>query len=175
MSKAAESHRCHLCGGAIKYSRKSYRYTSAGLKNVVLAAIRVGECVDCREEYPEIPGMAELHEVLAHAVTEKPTELIGDELRFLRKAFGLSVKDLAQEFGLHPMTIYKWETGEETITRPIDRLYRLYFIRKGMEKFDWRLEEKKPDFSRIARKPARPPLCVNLARESFAYNSASCA
>jgi transcriptional regulator with XRE-family HTH domain len=103
------------------------------------------------------------------AVVAKPTDLVGDELRFLRKVFGLSVKELAQEWNTHQVTMYKWETGEETITPQIDRLYRLYFMRRGIDKFEWESADLKVDFARIARKPKRPSLCVDVEREKYAY------
>ena len=169
MSGTRESRKCHQCGGRIRYARKNYRYTSAGLKNVMLLKIRVGKCQGCGEEYPEIPHMAELHELLAQAIVEKPTDLVGDELRYLRKVFDLSVKELAQEWGAHPVTMYKWETGEETITPQIDRLYRLYFIRKGIEKFGWEPAKMKLNFAGITRRPMHPPLSVDVEREEYEY------
>lgn len=48
---------------------------------------------------------------------------IGENLRYLRKEAGLSVRDLAREIDVHHGTISNWETGKLEISD--DRLEEL--------------------------------------------------
>jgi transcriptional regulator with XRE-family HTH domain len=46
----------------------------------------------------------------------------GAELERLRTAMGLSQRALAEELGVHPMSVSKWERGVHSIPEPVARL-----------------------------------------------------
>lgn len=45
-----------------------------------------------------------------------------EELRRIREELGLTQEELAQEIGVHRVTIAKWEAGDRGISEPIARL-----------------------------------------------------
>jgi transcriptional regulator with XRE-family HTH domain len=44
------------------------------------------------------------------------------ELQRIREALGLTQAQLADEIGVHRVTVAKWETGDRTIPEPVARL-----------------------------------------------------
>jgi DNA-binding transcriptional regulator YiaG len=49
--------------------------------------------------------------------TVKPTEL-----RSIREKLGLTQTQLAEEIGVHRVTVAKWEAGDRSIPEPVARL-----------------------------------------------------
>jgi transcriptional regulator with XRE-family HTH domain len=50
---------------------------------------------------------------------------MGDELRRVRRAMGLTQRELADRVGVHPNSIARQERGELGIKEPLARLIRL--------------------------------------------------
>jgi hypothetical protein len=78
---------CRECGGKDNVVRKGHRFIESGLNNVFLKDIEVVVCSGCNES-PRIPNHDDLMRTLAVALVDKPYELAGDEVRFLRKYLG---------------------------------------------------------------------------------------
>lgn len=48
----------------------------------------------------------------------------GDEIREARAALGWTLDDMAEELGVHRMTVHRWETGTHTPPRYLGRVLR---------------------------------------------------
>lgn len=113
--------KCHECGGKLIGKRQTYKYEECGLTNVKLSNVVVFEC-KCGVRVPEIPAISELHCLIALDLLQKPSLLIGEEVRFLRKMAGLSQRELAELMGVTPTRPSKWEN--DAPSKEGDRLLR---------------------------------------------------
>ena len=57
-----------------------------------------------------------------------------DELKRLRDRLGVTQRVLAEEVGVHPMTVSKWETGASRIPEPVARLVQRMDTERGATK-----------------------------------------
>ena len=89
---------------------KTIHYKLCGLDYVYL---RVPVAKANGEEYITLP-MGVIEKAIAKKIIEARVPIRGVELVFLRKTFGMSLKDLANEFGLSAAGVLKWEKGRET-------------------------------------------------------------
>lgn len=101
-----------------------YRYTLSGMNNVFLVGIVVRECPQCGGQSPVIPRIGELHRVIANCLIEKPGQLVGQEIRFLRKYAGLPAWKFAIVIGETASHVSRVETENKTLGKPADRLVR---------------------------------------------------
>jgi putative zinc finger/helix-turn-helix YgiT family protein len=115
---------CPECGGNAKVVRKDYRFRESGLNNVFLKDIEVVACTKCRNESPRIPNHDDLMRTIAVALIDKPSELAGDEVRFLRKYLGEGGAAFAQLLGINRSHLSRVENGAMAISRQTDRLVR---------------------------------------------------
>lgn len=108
--------KCIECGNETSKRRATrdepYRFLGSGLKNVYLAGIDVEECKSCEVEYPTIPRLPDLHRAIAGVLALKRGQLSGDELRFMRKAAGLSAKAFAAHLMMEPESLSRAENGD---------------------------------------------------------------
>jgi transcriptional regulator with XRE-family HTH domain len=88
---------------------------------VRLSNVLVYEC-RCGVRIPEIPAISDLHCLIALDLLRKPSLLVGEEIRFLRKIAGLSQKELAELMGVTPTLPSKWE--RDGASNQTDRLLR---------------------------------------------------
>lgn len=120
---------CEACGMKTTErkatSNAPYKYTLSGLKNVFLIGITVKECQNCHEEYPIIPAMEELHNLIAENLIKKSEKLRGEEIRFLRKNAGISSQEFASRLTINPSTLSRIEAGKENISLTVDKMARL--------------------------------------------------
>lgn len=124
---------CAHCGQEMTCQPGTHRYEESGLKNILLINIPIWKCNHCGETAVEIPGMEELHKLLAIIVVLKPTGLQKEEIRFLRKHLGYSQDELAEKLGVTRVTVTRWEEGQ-TFQKSNDKaLRRLYVEKKGEE------------------------------------------
>ena len=114
---------CRECGGKDNVVRKDYRFIESGLNNVFLKDIEVVVCSGCKES-PRIPNHDDLMRTIAVALVDKPYELAGDEVRFLRKYLGEASISFAKMFGIDRSHLSRVENGTMAISRPTDRLVR---------------------------------------------------
>ena len=112
--------------------RDHYQYIESGLANVYLNGVVVYEC-RCGEELLELPSVHTLHTIIAQKLVTKPVPLTGPELRFVRKFVGLKAIDLAKALSVSPVTVSRWENGEEPIGKTNDQLFRFRMVLKVLE------------------------------------------
>jgi putative zinc finger/helix-turn-helix YgiT family protein len=115
---------CPECGGKASVVRKDYRFAESGLDNIVLNDIEVMVCSQCGGESPRIPNHDDLMRTIAVALIDKPFELAGDEVRFLRKYHGKSGEQFAQMVGIDRSHLSRIENGAMAVSRQTDRLVR---------------------------------------------------
>ena len=115
---------CHECGGIANIVRKDYHFTESGLNNVFLKGIEVAKCANCKSESPRIQNHDDLMRTIAVALIDKPSELAGDEVRFLRKYLGQGSGPFAQMLGIDRSHLSRVENGAMAISRQTDRLVR---------------------------------------------------
>ena len=120
----ARQHVCRECGCSAKIVRKDYRFTESGLGNVLLKNIQVVVCNKCKGESPRVPGHDDLMRTIAVALLDKPSELAGDEVRFLRKYLGQGSLRFAKMLGMDRSHLSRIENGATGISRQTDRLVR---------------------------------------------------
>jgi putative zinc finger/helix-turn-helix YgiT family protein len=114
-----------VCGAKVTARRENYKYDACGLTGITLVGVEVRRCRECGEHEVVIPRIEELHRLIAGALTRKPTRLLPDEIRFLRKRLGWSGADFAQHFGVTAETVSRWEQGRAPMGASADRLLRL--------------------------------------------------
>lgn len=90
---------------------KTIHYRLCGLDYVyVKAPVRKDED---DEEYIDLP-MGTIEEAIATKLIEARVPIRGLEVMFLRKTFGMSLKDWSAEFGLSAAGVMKWEKAPKT-------------------------------------------------------------
>jgi DNA-binding transcriptional regulator YiaG len=115
---------CRECGGKANVVRKDYRFIESGLNNVFLKDIEVVVCSGCKGEIPRIPNHDDLMRTIAVALVDKPYELAGDEVRYLRKYLGQGSVPFAKMLGIDRSHLSRVENGAMAISRQTDRLVR---------------------------------------------------
>ena len=76
---------CRKCHGKLKIARRNYLFTESGLSNVLLLKAEILVCEKCKRLSPRIPQHEDLLRTIAVALIDKPSELAGDEVCYLRK------------------------------------------------------------------------------------------
>ena len=119
--------KCVHCGGAMKTTRGTHRYTESGLSNVTLENVEIRDCPACGEQEVVIPKIEVLHRMLARTLIMQPGTLKPEVIRFLRKWLGFSSQDFALMMGVRPETVSRWENKDAAypLTQTTDRLLRL--------------------------------------------------
>ena len=131
---------CRVCDTETTITPKQrHRYHEMGLPDVVLVGIEVSRCPRCGDVRPTIPYPEELHRLIARALVEKRTRLLGEEVRFLRAILAWSAKDFARHTGVSPETVSRWEAGTTPVGPQADRLIRLLVV-QGRLTIDFPLE-----------------------------------
>lgn len=124
---------CYNCNVKMRKMETDYQYKESGLKNVILKGIPVYECAKCKEIYPLLSNVKELHKIIAQKILNKKSLLSGEELRFLRKEMMLKAQDLARILGVTKVTVSRWENERELISPACDRLVRLIYSNRIWE------------------------------------------
>lgn len=101
-----------------------YRYTESGLDNVLIQGMDV-HVDDGGERSITIPNINGLHRVIALGIVRRKTSMSGKELRFLRTEMGMTQAKLAEVVHREPLTISRWERGEDTIDANAETLIRV--------------------------------------------------
>ena len=117
--------KCLNCGTPMKSRKENYHYTESGLSNIVLVGVEVRSCATCGEREVVIPRLDELHRAIARTVIEQKSQLVPEQIRFLRKDLGWSQSDLAAYMSVQAETVSRWETGNQDMGSVADRLLRL--------------------------------------------------
>ena len=124
---------CFHCKAAMKEMKTDYQYKESGLDHVVLKGVTAYECPACKTISPVIKNIKRIHLYIAAALASKKSPLTGRELAFLRKEMGIRAKELAQLYGVHKVTLSRWENEKEPVSPPCDRLIRVLYRNKMIE------------------------------------------
>lgn len=117
--------KCPQCGRRMRRTTLDhYKYVESGLSNVYLYGIAAYQC-SCGEEVLHLPNIEGLHSLIVQKLLKKPSQLKGEELRFIRKYVGLKAAELAKMLSVDPSTVSKWETGESLVGPAYDKFFRL--------------------------------------------------
>jgi DNA-binding transcriptional regulator YiaG len=165
---------CRECGGNAKIVRKDYGFTESGLNNVFLKDIEVVLCAKCKSESPRIPNHDDLMRTIAVALIDKPFELAGDEVRFLRKYLGEGSIAFAQMLGIDRSHLSRVENGAMAISKQTDRLVRTIALVRDPSLLDKlkRLGRTQEILERLsAIEPETNPVRVQLdhAEDGYTY------
>jgi len=142
---------CPNCNSETVCIKDKHHYTECGLNYVFLEGVDVCECT-CGEKFVIIPAMPQLNSLIGFSLIKKKALLNGQEIRFLRKNMGLTATKLSKIIGVDNATVSRWENGNQTITKPHDRLVKLVYSNiKGVptDKIKHLIEE---DFKEIEPK-----------------------
>jgi DNA-binding XRE family transcriptional regulator len=117
MRKSATSHTiCPGCGqkAATVRAIPAYHYKESGLDNVWLrGGVTETRCESCKSEFVRITREPQLLQVIALTLLMEPGYRTGPELRFLRRACGLTQDDLAKLLDLRRPTIAEREAKRD--------------------------------------------------------------
>ena len=112
-------------------TRERHAYDESGLPNVLLAGVEVRRCHSCGDKEVSIPDIDGLHRAMAKCIIEKRPSLTGSEIRFLREFLDLSATALAEQMGVDPSTLSRWENDAQSPTATADRLIRMMVAARG--------------------------------------------
>lgn len=111
---------------------KYYHDTLCGLSNVYVKGI--SEWTDIKgNEGITIPNFQQYMRTLLVKVITKQGLLTGEEVRFLRTAYGKTQSQLAHIFNVSLRTVQRWESDEKPIEASHDLRLRIVTVQKEME------------------------------------------
>ena len=147
---------CDLCETTnlrVELVRDPFIY-GAGEEAVELSAdVRVHTCSNCGDSYTGPDAEVAYHE----AVCRHLGILTPDEIRAMRKGYGLTRAEFAHLTGFGNATLGRWERGEVTQNRSADRYLRLLLDPRVMRRLQT-LEE--PMASGGLQTPVLPPVPI---------------
>jgi putative transcriptional regulator len=110
----------------MKKQAKYYHYTECGLDNIYLVnGFKITKAEDGDEEL-FIHDIHGLHKAISNILIFKKGLLEGGEIKFIRTMLDLSQNKLAALIGCRYQQILLWEKNKNKISRPADRLLRIY-------------------------------------------------
>jgi putative zinc finger/helix-turn-helix YgiT family protein len=99
-----------------KMSSKRLRSYEAGellgMRSVLVRNLAALVCPKCKHVVLDGALLDSLHEHLLLDILSNGHVLGGEEVRFIRKALGLSQAALADRLGVHRVSVARWESGE---------------------------------------------------------------
>jgi len=114
---------CPICDGEIKREERTitYRY-----KNHTRDILQTGDyCVECHEGFLSPKDLKISQKAIANFKREIDNLLTTDEIRSIRKRLKLTQEGASSIFGGGVRAFHKYETGENTQSRPLDILLKL--------------------------------------------------
>jgi transcriptional regulator with XRE-family HTH domain len=121
--------RCEHCGGALKVRILSkFQHKAIGLAGVVLLdAVEQFYCSECgRPDSIRFPDLSGLIAAVALARAKMAPKFGPEDIRFVRKAIGWNVKELARKLEVRSETVSRWENGHEIIGSTSEKLLRTF-------------------------------------------------
>jgi DNA-binding transcriptional regulator YiaG len=106
-----------------------HHYTECGLNNILIEGLEP-EIDDGGEEIITIPGVNELHRVIAEGIVLHSKGISGEELRFLRTELGLTQAELARLVHRDKQSIGRWERSEVEIDSAAETVIRMLAIQR---------------------------------------------
>ena len=104
---------------------EAYRYTESGLDNVFIEGVQFVQD-DAGERCTTIPNVNGLHRAIAYGIVRRQGSMTGRELRFLRTEIGMTQAELAEMLHREPLTISRWERGENPVDSNAETIIRLF-------------------------------------------------
>lgn len=124
--------RCVMCGGEMEERIENRSYSpSPGVMSVTLKDAQVLYCSNCGEESVGIPAMGNLLHEIAKATAHKEERLTPAEIRFLRSHLGWNGVQFAEEMGVTPQAVSRWENGKKPMSSTAEKLLRVYVLYVG--------------------------------------------
>jgi DNA-binding transcriptional regulator YiaG len=106
---------------------RPYHYVGSGLGNVYLVGVKYWVCSVCGMQAAEIPSLSRLLESIGRTLVEKPSRLIGEQVRYLRKRVGRQSKEFAAFVGVTPERYSAMEASNKTLSEGRDKLVRFVY------------------------------------------------
>lgn len=102
---------CVACGASIASVERlpSHDDDAFGIPVTIRNAVFRHRCADCGMDGIEIPDSEDLEAAIAVARILVPVSLSGVEIRFLRKACGMTGKEFAEAINVDNATLCRWE------------------------------------------------------------------
>ena len=163
----------HECSETTLVGQKEYyHYLESGLPNVYLQNITWHKCRECEGTEAVIPKIGQLHRCIAWRIIQKPTQLNGLEVRFLRKTMRARQSNFADLLGMSQDKFSNWENNTDPIQEEThDTVIRLFYlafksdeytkkvhdiVKKELRKFELlRKAAQRPDNDTIVIDPRR--------------------
>lgn len=115
---------CPACGTKMVEKRGTLRLPVNGEEISVTSAAHL-TCPKCGEVVLRFQDSKRLHEDAIALYRKKHRLLSADEIRAIRKRFGLTQVDLTHLLRLGANTVSRWESGRNVQTAAMDMLLRL--------------------------------------------------
>jgi transcriptional regulator with XRE-family HTH domain len=103
-----------------------FHFVDSGLPNVYLVGIKYLVC-DCGRVVAEIPAVKQLMRLIAHDLVTSPFDLMGTEVRFLRKRLGKKASEYCTYLGVEPETLSRIENEKQPLSVQAQKLARLSY------------------------------------------------
>jgi len=119
------------CGHAFEAKRlPSYTTNMFGIPITVTNSAVVTKCSSCDAEDGDVSIMHPERLMAAAAVYRcmLADRLNGSEIKFLRKAMGMSAKECGDKISTDPSTLSRWETDKQAMGQVSERLLRLTVV-----------------------------------------------
>jgi len=137
---------CVMCGGQMEERIENRAYSPApGVMSVTLKDAEVLYCPSCGEESVGIPAMGKLLREIAKATARKEDRLTPQEIRFLRTHMGWNGVQFAEEMGVTPQAVSRWENDKTPMGPTAEKLLRVYVLYVGPTYEEEEPEEKKAE------------------------------
>lgn len=105
---------------------KPFHFSDCGLDNVYLIGIKYFVDEEGRL-IAEIPALEQLMQLIARDVVTSPRDLIGKEIKFLRKRLGKKATEFCTYLGVEPETLSRIENGKQPLSPQGQKLARLAY------------------------------------------------
>jgi len=110
----------------MKNQPEYYHYTECGLDNIYLVnGFEITKTSD-EDEVLFIHDIHNLRKAISNTLVFKKGLLEGSEIKFIRTILDLSQNKLAALIGCRYQQILLWEKNKNKISKPVDRLLRIY-------------------------------------------------
>jgi DNA-binding transcriptional regulator YiaG len=116
---------CPTCGKKYHIEIGDYCFRESGLDNVWLEDVEILNC-DCGQS-ASVPRVPDILAIIADIIIKQNSMLSGKEIRFLRKNMWVKAGDFAAMLEVDPLTLAKWEAGEESPAPYLDKRIRFVY------------------------------------------------
>ncbi len=121
--------RCPVCGSnkVEFFYPAEYEYKECGLSGVILMGrgVRRSNCSDCGQKTTRIIMEQQLLQLIGLALLINAGDMRGEDLRYLRRMFGMTQKELATQIGTgRRETVAEWEARERAFDTKFDEMGR---------------------------------------------------